>query len=144
MGTISQESGFSLSVYARCHGFTRTIDMAKRSSTKTRYRLMRPVNEWKLQHIVGAHLVSLSFVVNLKSSICFELDFKMADLQATECGRCLVLIGQSATGDSIGSLCFLPCVLIIPSMLPSFFIPSIHLTRVTVNDTFGVVLIAMY
>ena len=37
MGTISQESGFSLSVYARCHGFTRTIDMAKRSSTKTRY-----------------------------------------------------------------------------------------------------------
>ena len=33
------------------HGFTRTIDMAKRSSTKTRYRLMRPVNEWKLQHV---------------------------------------------------------------------------------------------
>ena len=33
-----------------------------------------------------------------------------------------------------------PCVLIIPSMLSSFFfIPSIHLTRVTVNDTFGVV-----
>ena len=46
-----KESGFSLSVYARCHGFTRTIDMAKRSSTKTRYRLMRPVNEWKLQHV---------------------------------------------------------------------------------------------
>ena len=42
---------FSLSVYARCHGFTRTIDMAKRSSTKTRYRLMRPVNEWKLPHV---------------------------------------------------------------------------------------------
>ena len=90
---------------------------------------------------MGAHLVSLSFVFNLKSSIRFELDFKMADLQATECGRCLLLIGQSATGDSIGSLCFLPCVLIIPSMLPSFFfIPSIHLTRVTVNDTFDVVL----
>ena len=47
MGT----SGFSLSVYAHCHGFTRTIDMAKRSSTKTRYRLMRPVNEWKLPHL---------------------------------------------------------------------------------------------
>ena len=47
MGTRSQESGFSLSVFACCHGFTRTIDMAKRSSTKTRYRLMRPVNEWK-------------------------------------------------------------------------------------------------
>ena len=51
MGTRSQESGFSLSVYARCHGFTRTIDMAKRSSTKTRYRLTRPVNEWKLPHV---------------------------------------------------------------------------------------------
>ena len=51
MGTKSQESGFSLSVYARCHGFTRTIDMAKRSSTKTRYRLMRPVNEWKLPRV---------------------------------------------------------------------------------------------
>ena len=25
-------------------------------------------------------------------------------------------------------------------MLPSFFIPSTHLTRVTVNDTFGVVI----
>ena len=43
IGTRSQEPGFSLSVYARCHGFTRTIDMAQRSSTKTRYRLMRPV-----------------------------------------------------------------------------------------------------
>ena len=51
MGTRSQKSGFSLSVYGRCHGFTRTIDMAKRSSTKTRYRLMRPVNEWKLPHV---------------------------------------------------------------------------------------------
>ena len=51
MGTRSQKSGFSLSVYVRCHGFTRTIDMAKRSSTKTRYRLMRPVNEWKLPHV---------------------------------------------------------------------------------------------
>ena len=51
MGTRSQESGFSLCNYARCHGFTRTIDMAKRSSTKTRYRLMRPVNEWKLPHV---------------------------------------------------------------------------------------------
>ena len=51
MGTRSQETGFSLSVYARCHGFTRTIDMAQRSSTKTRYRLMRPVNEWKLPHV---------------------------------------------------------------------------------------------
>ena len=56
--TNSQNNGhniagiwFLLSVYARCHGFTRTIDMAKRSSTKTRYRLMRPVNEWKLQHV---------------------------------------------------------------------------------------------
>ena len=92
-------------------------------------------------HIVGAHLVSLSFVVKLKSSIRFELDFKMVDLQATECGRCLLFIGQSATGDSIESLYFFPYVLIISSMLPSFFIPSIHLTRVTVNDTFGVVLI---
>ena len=45
MGTRSQEAGFSLSVYARCHGFSRTIDMAQFSSTKTRYRLMRPVNE---------------------------------------------------------------------------------------------------
>ena len=125
MGTRSQqETGFSLSVYARCHGFTRTIDMAKRSSTKTRYRLIRPVNEWKLQHVKIDNLVSLSFVVNLKSSIRFELDFKMADLQATQCGRCLLLIGQSATGDSIGSLCFLPCVLIIPSILPSFFYPK--------------------
>ena len=52
MGTRSQESGFSLSVFARCHGFTRTIDMAKRSSTKTRYRLMRPVNEWKLPYVI--------------------------------------------------------------------------------------------
>ena len=51
MGTRSQESCFSLSVYARCHGFSRTIDMAKRSSTKTRFRLMRPVNEWKLPHV---------------------------------------------------------------------------------------------
>ena len=50
MGTRSQETVFSLSVYARCHGFTRTIDMAQRSSTKTRYRLMRPVNERKLPH----------------------------------------------------------------------------------------------
>ena len=73
---------------------------------------------------MGAHLVSFIFVVNLKSSIRFELDFKMADLQATECGRCLLLIGQSATGDSIGSLCFLPCVLIIPSGLPPFFYPK--------------------
>ena len=30
MGTRSQETGFYLSVYARCHGFTRTIDMAQR------------------------------------------------------------------------------------------------------------------
>ena len=93
---------------------------------------------------MGAHLVLLSFVVkpqqHLKSCIRFELDFKMADLQATECGRCVLLIGQSATGDSIGNLCLFPLCLIIPSMLPSFFfIPSIHLTRVTVNDTFGVV-----
>ena len=43
MGTRSQETGFTLSVYARCHGFTRTMNMAQRSSTKTRYRLMRPV-----------------------------------------------------------------------------------------------------
>ena len=35
MGTRLQKTGFSLSVYARCHGFTRTIDMAQRSSTKT-------------------------------------------------------------------------------------------------------------
>ena len=28
-----------------------TIDMAKRSSTETLYRLMRPVNEWKLPHV---------------------------------------------------------------------------------------------
>ena len=33
MGTRSQVTGFSLSVYVRCHGFTRTIDMAQRSST---------------------------------------------------------------------------------------------------------------
>ena len=33
MGTRSQEASFSLSVYARCHGFSRTIDMAQRSST---------------------------------------------------------------------------------------------------------------
>ena len=51
MGTSSQETGFSLSVYARCHGFTRTIDMALRSSTKTRYRSMRPVNKWILPHV---------------------------------------------------------------------------------------------
>ena len=51
MATRSQETGFTLSVYVRCHGFTRTIDMAQRSSTKTRYRLMRPVNEWKLPHV---------------------------------------------------------------------------------------------
>ena len=92
---------------------------------------------------MGAHVVSLSFVVkpqqHQKSSIRFELDFKIADLQATEYGRCVLLVGQSATGDSIGSLCLFPCVLIIPSMLLSFFfIQSIHLTRVTVNDTFGV------
>ena len=58
--------------------------MTQRSSTKTRYRLMRPVNEWKLPHFMGAHLVSLSVVVkpqyHLKSSIRFELDFRMADL----------------------------------------------------------------
>ena len=51
MDTRSQETGVSLSVYSRCHGFTRTIDMAQRSSTITRYRLMRPVNEWKLPHV---------------------------------------------------------------------------------------------
>ena len=51
MDIRSQETGFSSSVYARCHGFTRAIDMAQRSSTKTRYRLMRPVNEWKLPHV---------------------------------------------------------------------------------------------
>ena len=91
-------------------------------------------------HIVGAHLVSLSFVVKLKSSIRFELDFKMVDLQATECGRCLLLIGQSATGDSIESLCFFPlCFNHSVNVTIVFFIPSIHLTRVTVNDTFGVV-----
>ena len=50
-GTISQETGFSLSVYARCHGFTKTFDMTQRSSTKIRYRLMRPVNKWKLPHV---------------------------------------------------------------------------------------------
>ena len=126
MGTRSQESVFSLSVYARCHGFTRTIDMAKRSSTKTRYRLMRPITARENWHIVGAHLVSLSFEVKLKSSIRFEIDFKMADLQATECGRSMLLIGQSATGDSIESLCFFPCVLIIPSMLPSFFLSKVY------------------
>ena len=57
MDTRSQETGFSLSVYARCHGFSRanywglTIDMTQLSSTKARYRLMRPVNEWKLPHV---------------------------------------------------------------------------------------------
>ena len=45
MGTRSQEAGFSLSVYRRCHVISRTIDMAQRSSTKTRYGLMCPVNE---------------------------------------------------------------------------------------------------
>ena len=37
--------------YARCHGFTRAIDTTQRSSTKTRYRLMRPVNEWNLPQV---------------------------------------------------------------------------------------------
>ena len=44
----------------------------------------------KNRHFIGAYLVSLSFVVkpqqHLKSSIRFELDFNMADLQATDVG----------------------------------------------------------
>ena len=35
MGTRSRETVFTLPVYARCHGFTRTIDMAQRPSTQT-------------------------------------------------------------------------------------------------------------
>ena len=107
---------------------------------------MCPVNEWKLPHVkinfMGAHLVSLCFVVkpqqHLKSSVRFILisRWPICKLQM----RTMCVLDWSISDRRLNwkplpfPLCFNHSI----NVTIVFFIPSIHLTRVTVNDTFGV------